>query len=177
METASSEWRAALVMGPAGSGKTTVGRALARATRARFLDADDFHLPEAKAKMAAGEPLTDADRQPWLETLACELASALDGKGDRIVLACSALKERYRATLGVDNRRGRLIFLSVPQTELRRRLASRAGHFAGPNLLASQLEALEVPELGLHLDGTLPVPRLVKHIEEWLRVPAGGDRA
>lgn len=162
-------WRVVIVMGPAGSGKSTVGRALARSLGAQFLDADDFHHPLAKAKMAAGEALTDHDREPWLARLAEVLLPALRGEKERVVLACSALKDQYRESLGASHEAARLVFLSVQKAELLRRLSLRSGHFAGPDLLASQLETLEVPEQGLHLDGTLPVPRLTAHIVEWLR--------
>jgi gluconokinase len=171
MEQDASRFRVVIVMGPAGSGKTTVGKALARNLGVRFLDADDAHPPEAKAKMATGKALTDQDREPWLKSLRASISASLRGETEKLVLACSALKAHYREVLGVDNDAVRLVFLSVPRAELGRRLALRTGHFAGPSLLDSQLETLEVPEQGLHLDGTLPLPRLVAHISDWIRRP------
>jgi gluconokinase len=131
-------WRILIVMGPSGSGKTTLARAFSRAFGGRFLDADDFHTPEAKAKMSRGEALTDDDREPWLRSLAQALAPNLARTEQRTVLACSALRERYRQALGTDDPAVRLVYLSVPGAELARRLAQRSGHFAGANLLESR---------------------------------------
>jgi gluconokinase len=171
MHLSEPKWQVLIVMGPSGSGKSTLGRALARALGARFLDADDSHTAEAKAKMSRGEPLTDADREPWLKNLAAAIQPSLAGTDKSAVLACSALRERYRQVLNTDNAAVRLVYLSVPRAELARRLEMRTGHFAGPNLLESQLATLEVPDQGLHLDGTLPLPRLVAHVQEWLVAP------
>lgn len=127
-----------VVMGAAGSGKTTVGRELSARTGWPFLDGDDFHTPEARRRMARGEALTDADRWPWLERLRAEL-----GTRPAAVLACSALRRVYR-----DRLRGpgvRFLFLRVPELLLRERLAARTGHYAGPDLLPSQLATLEPP--------------------------------
>jgi gluconokinase len=173
MLSSAPPWRTLIVMGPSGSGKTTLGRALARVLDARFLDADDSHTQEAKAKMSRGEALTDADREPWLRNLAQALEPSLSGADKRAVLACSALRERYRQVLGAEEPSVRIVYLSVPRAELARRLQLRTGHFAGANLLESQLSTLEVPEQGLHLDGTLPLPRLVQHVQSWLVAPLG----
>jgi len=155
-------------MGAAGSGKTTFGRVLARNLSVDFLDADDFHSPSAKEKMSRGEPLDDQDRAPWLARLRAELDERKRNATSRVILACSALKECYREQLGVDDVDVRLVYLSVPKAELRRRLAARSGHYAGPALLESQLATLEVPESGLHLDGTRPVSWLVVRAREFL---------
>ena len=128
-----------VVMGVSGSGKTTLGRLLAGALQAEFLDADDFHTPQAKAEMARGQALTDAERAPWL----ARLASALRSR-ERAVLACSALKREYRDVLRVGG--VHFIFLDVPESLLRARLSQRRGHYAGVNLLASQLSTLEAPQ-------------------------------
>lgn len=131
--------RRVVVMGVAGSGKTTLARVLAERLGATFLEADEYHQPASVAKMAAGLPLDDSDRQPWLEVLRDEL-----GAHDRVVLACSALKERYRDVL---RQAGRVHFLhlATPVEVLGRRLVERTDHFAGPALLASQLDDLELP--------------------------------
>ena len=90
--------RIAVVMGVSGSGKTTIGKALARKLGWRFIEGDDFHPPENVAKMAAGIPLEDADRQPWLERIHDELLR-MEKKGESAVVACSALKHAYRKRL------------------------------------------------------------------------------
>lgn len=152
-----------LIMGPAGSGKTTVGRALASRLGVRFADADAFHTPLAIEKMARGDALTDADREPWLTALAAHLRESQDG----VVLACSALRARYRAVLEVGTPFStRLAYLAVPVDVLRHRLEQRSGHFAGPALLDSQLATLEVPTAAETYDGTSP-PLLL--IEEMVR--------
>ncbi|MDL2343439.1 gluconokinase, GntK/IdnK-type [Deinococcus sp. MIMF12] len=127
-----------VVMGAAGSGKTTVGREVSARSGWPFLDGDDFHSQESRRRMARGEALTDADRWPWLERLRTELEAR-----PAAVLACSALRRAYRDALrgpGV-----RFLFLRVPEALLHGRLAARSGHYAGPDLLPSQLAALEEP--------------------------------
>ena len=131
-----------LLIGVSGVGKTTVGQAVADRLGWEFFDADDLHSPENVAKIAAGEGLTDADRAPWLEAVRRLIERRLDE--DRpAVIACSALKASYRAKLrGRDDRVG-VVWLDAPQDVLAARLASRRGHFAGVDLLPSQLDALE----------------------------------
>lgn len=165
---APTHFRAAIVMGAAGSGKTTFGRVLARSLSVDFLDADEFHTASAKEKMSRGQPLDDQDRAPWLAQLRAILDERKQSAKNPVILACSALKERYRDQLGVDDVDVRLVYLSVPKTELRRRLQVRMGHYAGPELLDSQLATLEVPESGLHLDGTRPVSWLVARARDFL---------
>lgn len=153
-----------VIMGVSGSGKTTLGRALAETRGGQFLDADDFHSAINIEKMRRGEALTDDDREPWLQTLRALLHSGPRG----IVLACSALRERYRTILGIDGERVRLVYLMAKREELQLRLASRQGHFAGPDLLDSQLSTLEEPLHGLRLLGSAPVATNVRLILEWL---------
>jgi gluconokinase len=136
--------RVIVVMGVAGSGKTTHGRALAAALSWDFADADDFHPPANIAKMSSGTALTDADRAPWLASLRAEIERRLSAEKP-FVLACSALKQSYRDALWADRPRMRLVFLDGPRDLLASRLAARTGHFAGPGLLASQLRDLEPP--------------------------------
>lgn len=133
-----------IVMGVSGSGKTTVGQQLARDLGWRFLDADDFHSPQSIQRMAAGRPLTDADRAPWLARLRHVVADAL-ACDEPTVLACSALKESYRRLLDVDRARVRFVYLKGEAGLLRQRLRQRSGHFAKANLLDSQLATLEEP--------------------------------
>lgn len=132
-----------IVMGVSGSGKTTLGRGLAAYYAFMFLDADDFHTPEAKAKMASGEGLTDADRAPWLARLKAALDQQTASSGGA-VLACSALKASYRTTLG--GPQTGFVFLDVPHDVLRSRLEERQGSYAKVSLLLSQLAALEKPD-------------------------------
>jgi 6-phosphogluconate dehydrogenase len=135
-----------VVMGPAGAGKTTVGRALATALGWTFADADDFHPPANVARMRAGQPLGDAERAPWLAALAAHVARCVAG-GQGAVLACSALRQRYRAALVPPGTAHavRFVYLHVDAAVLAERLAVRAGHFFAPALLASQLATLEPP--------------------------------
>ncbi|GAA4018761.1 gluconokinase [Deinococcus rubellus] len=131
-----------IVMGVSGSGKTTLGQGLAAYYGFVFLDADDFHTLDAKAKMARGEGLTDADRAPWLARLKAALEQHTAG-GEGVVLACSALKASYRTALS--GPQTGFIYLDVPQGVLRTRLEERQGSYAKASLLPSQLAALEKP--------------------------------
>lgn len=132
-----------LVMGVTGSGKTTVGTLLAKELAWTFLDGDDFHSPENRRKMHLGIPLTDADRVPWLTAIHEELLRCA-ASGKNIVLACSALRQSYRELLAA-NLDLKLVYLRGTQEELHRNLAERAHHFAGENLVPSQLATLEEP--------------------------------
>lgn len=152
-----------VVIGPAGAGKTTVGRALADALGCRFIDGDDFHRPASIAKMRAGVPLTDADRAPWLASLHAAAAAAIDRR-EPLVVACSALRESYRDALRGNLRTVRFVFLDADERTLRQRLEHRAAHFAGPSLLASQLGTLERPSDALTVDAACPPPRIVDRI-------------
>jgi 6-phosphogluconate dehydrogenase len=152
-----------IVMGVSGSGKTTIGQLLARALEVPFYDADDFHPPANIHKMQAGQPLTDEDRKDWLEGLGGNIRQWERQGG--AVLACSALKEKYRITLqSIPRTRLRWIFLGGDEALIQQRLKSRTGHFMHPGLLQSQLEALEKPEYGIHLDVALPPTELLQHI-------------
>jgi gluconokinase len=157
-------------MGVAASGKTTVGRALAAALGWRFLDADDFHSARSRAKMRAGQPLTDRDRLPWLERLHAILAEAVAAKRP-VVLACSALTERYRRTLIGRLPRVRLVYLRITPRVARRRIAART-HFFNPGLLTNQFEILEEPADAFTVDASRSVRDLVTTIAEGIRVDA-----
>jgi gluconokinase len=131
-----------VVMGVTGAGKTTVGRLLARGLGCEFLDADDYHPAANVAKMRAGRPLTDEDRAPWLARLN-EVLHAHAGRG--VVLACSALKQRYRERLFAGIPDGRLVYLRGTKALIASRLEARRGHYMNPALLDSQFAALEEP--------------------------------
>ncbi|MFI5356289.1 MAG: gluconokinase [Opitutales bacterium] len=143
--------RVILIMGVAGSGKTTVGEVLARSLGWRFDDADAFHPPENVAKMSAGSPLTDADRQPWLAAIRSHIEGCL-ARAEGAVVTCSALKATYRQTLIPDSPQVRLVYLKGSRELLWQRITSRVGHFMKPAMLDSQLAALEEPTDALVVD-------------------------
>jgi len=142
-----------VVMGVTGCGKTTAGLRIAEELRAEFVDADEFHSPDAVAKMAADVPLTDDDRWPWLDRVGEWLA----GGQDRVV-ACSALKRAYRDAIRQHAPGAIFIHLHAPQETLEARVRRRSettGHYAGTGLLDSQfatLEPLAPDELGVGVD-------------------------
>ncbi|HEX9184547.1 MAG TPA: gluconokinase [Burkholderiales bacterium] len=135
-----------VVMGVSGSGKSTVGALLASRLGAEFLDADEFHPPENVAKMAAGVPLTDADRKPWLERLNAELRKRKDA-----VLACSALKGSYRRALA-QSVECRFVHLRGPIELIRSRMETRRHRYMPASLLESQFATLESPSGAIEVD-------------------------
>jgi gluconokinase len=157
---------AVVVMGVSGAGKTTLGRALAAALGVEFLEGDAFHPADNVAKMSRGQPLDDADRWPWLDRLAAELAGAAAARRG-LVLACSALKRAYRDRLRKGAPGLRLVYLKGDKAVIRARLEGRKAHFMPPGLLDSQFAALEEPdadESPLVIDVTPPLPILVGDI-------------
>lgn len=154
-----------VLTGVAGAGKSTVGRALADRVGAALLDADDFHSDAGRQKMAGGVPLDDADRDPWIGRLVEELGRRAEA-GERVVLACSALRRHHRARLLGAAPDVWVVHLEVGTEELTRRLAARAGHFMPAVLLESQLAALEHPSDEHHavVDGEAPVQVVVDEI-------------
>ncbi len=136
-----------VLMGVSGSGKTTIGALLAQRSGAVFADADDYHPQANKDKMAAGFPLNDADRRPWLEILNGVLRGWHD-HGTKGVMACSALKEKYRETLssGMPEEAVTFCLLELSREMLEKRLAERHHEFMNPKLLDTQLATLEEPE-------------------------------
>lgn len=158
-----------LIMGVAGSGKTTVGQALAAELGWIFADADDFHPPANVAKMAAGEPLTDADRAPWLAALRDFIAVRLRS-GEKAVVACSALKQSYRAMLAPDRRQVPVVHLQGSPALIKARLGARRGHFLPPTLADSQFATLEPPADAVTLDAGASPAELVAAIRRALHV-------
>lgn len=132
-----------VVMGVSGCGKTTVGEALAAHLNCRFYDADDFHPPENIAKMERGIPLNDLDRAPWLARLAALIQEHLDN-GETAVLACSALKKRYRDELRVSSQ-VQFIYLEGDFDLVWQRMQARRNHYMKAEMLHSQYDALEPP--------------------------------
>jgi len=135
---------AIVVMGVAGCGKTTVGKALAAALDATFYDGDDFHPPQNIAKMSQGIPLDDDHRQGWLERLR-DLISEHIEQNRSIVLACSALKKRYRNLLCEGNAGLRFVYLRGDFDLIWQRMHAREGHYMKADMLRSQFDALEEP--------------------------------
>jgi carbohydrate kinase (thermoresistant glucokinase family) len=143
-----------IVAGVAGCGKTTVGALIAGRLRWRFADADTFH-PEANvAKMHAGIPLTDADREPWLQAITDWMDERIAADQSAVV-TCSALKRAYRDRLLVGRPAATMVFLQVSKEVLEKRLTSRPGHFFPENLLDSQLATLEPPGPGERVQSVL----------------------
>jgi len=151
-----------VLMGVSGSGKSTVGEALAARLGWRWIDADDLHPPQNVAKMAAGIPLTDDDRGPWLDRIVDALRRAT-AEGDDVVLACSALKQRYRDRLA---QAGDVRFVHLrgdPQT-IAGRLAARRHRYMPATLLESQYAALEAPADAIDVDIGASVEQQVQAI-------------
>ena len=163
-----------VVMGVSGCGKSTVARALAQQLGWRFAEGDDFHPPTNLAKMSDGTPLTEADRLPWLESLA-RWARDRDADGEPTVMSCSALRRRYRDILTDGLPRTFFVHLTTNRETLHSRMSSRA-HFMPVGLLDSQLETLEdlePDEWGLAFDARTPLTRLVDDIVAALESGSG----
>ena len=148
-----------LVMGVSGSGKTTIGERVAQRLGWRYIEGDDYHPRKNVEKMAAGVPLDDADREPWLKTL-----NAVLRKEEDAVIGCSALKERYRATLFEGVRDYRIAYLHGSRELLARRVAARRHRYMPASLLDSQLAALEPPREAIAVDVSAGVDECVEAI-------------
>jgi gluconokinase len=159
-----------VLMGVAGAGKTTIGRRLSDILQWQFHDADAFHSAANIAKMAQGSALTDDDRRPWLDSLRMALETWIR-QNVNVVLACSLLKESYRSiVLSGYESAVRLVYLKASRSILQRRLVGRTGHFAGANLLDSQMAALEEPGVATVLDASQSPEDLVRTIRSALNV-------
>jgi gluconokinase len=152
-----------ILMGVSGSGKTSVGKQLAMRLGWDFYDADDYHPPANKAKMAAGIPLTDEDRAPWLAALHQLISSCLNANRPG-VLACSALKEIYRQTLLAGNVAVQIVYLKGTLELIRARMAARTDHYMKPVMLQSQFETLEEPSGVITVNIALPINAIVDQI-------------
>lgn len=160
-----------VLMGVSGSGKSTVGRLLAGQLGWHFVEGDDYHPAANVEKMRRGEPLTDADRAPWLAALRDRIKGGYE-RGENIVLACSALKHAYQEYLDYlepyDPAAVQFVYLHGDEELLRRRLAARAGHFFNPALLHSQFEALEPPEHAVRVDVAPPPEDVAREVRRQL---------
>jgi gluconokinase len=165
-----------VIMGVSGSGKTTIGQALARRLGFEFIEGDEFHSRANREKMHAGVPLDDADRQPWLEALRSRITALLARKGNA-VLTCSALRRSYRDMLRMGG--VRFVYLKVSESVVRERLARRRGHFFNPALLESQFRTLEEPRDALVVDADLPdlevTQQIVRELDA-MQAPARSPR-
>jgi len=159
-----------LVMGVSGSGKTTIGEALGRELGWTYLDADDFHSQSSIDKMAAGIPLEDADRWPWLKKINHEL-SKFEQQGKSAIVGCSALKQAYRERLARGLRDFRVVYLRGDFDLIRERVAARKHRFMSPALLQSQFDALEPPDGAIAVNVAAPVEDSIAKIAQQLRQP------
>jgi gluconokinase len=155
-----------LLMGPAGSGKTTVGELLAAQLGWEFVDGDSFHSPANIEKMAHGIPLDDNDRIPWLNSIRDAMLQ-WDAQRRNVVLACSALKRTYREQLQI-NSDVKLVYLKGSYELLRHRLHSRRGHYATEQILASQFADLEEPTDAITIDVSRSPEEIVAEIRKQL---------
>lgn len=162
---------AIVVMGVAGCGKSVVGSAIAARSGGRLIEGDAFHPAENIQKMSAGIPLDDQDRAGWLVRLGQELQATI-AAGERPILTCSALKQRYRDTLRDAVPGLGFVFLELTPAEAEKRVLARPGHFMPASLIDSQFAALEAPHgepLTLALDATQPIDTLAGLVHTWLK--------
>jgi gluconokinase len=160
-----------IIMGVSGCGKTTIGRMLAARLGWSFHDGDDFHPPENLKKMSSGIPLTDEDRQGWLQALA-EVIHRGEAAGESGIIACSALKEKYRRVLGEGQPAVRFVYLAGSYEFIHERMMNRAGHYMKPFMLQSQFADLEEPVHALKVDITRPPEEIVEDIFRHFFPPA-----
>lgn len=162
---ATTEAQAFVLMGVAGSGKTAVGTRVAERLGWVFLDADDFHPKSNVEKMRHGIPLTDEDREPWLERLHEELENKLSA-GTSLILACSALKDSYRSILHQGLPGVEFVYLHVDHDTVLDRLRHRQAHFFPKELLESQFAALQAPKDAIDVNANLPLDDVVQRVVE-----------
>jgi gluconokinase len=167
-----------ILMGVSGAGKTAVGERLAGRLGWSFLEGDDFHPQANVRKMAAGEPLTDEDRWPWLAALR-ETIEAHEREGTDAVVACSALKRSYRRFLAAGASSARFVYLRGARSTIAGRLGRRKGHFFRPELLASQIATLEEPsaEEAAIVDVDAGLDEVVERVLAALGLPAAAPAA
>jgi gluconokinase len=161
-----------IVMGVSGSGKSTLAALLARRLGWEMAEGDDYHSAENKAKMAAGVPLNDEDRRPWLDSLH-EVLAGWQARNVNGVMTCAALKDVYRKRLSEGWGEVRFVWLDPPRKALEERLEQRTGHYMNPQLLDSQLETLEAPTglSVLHAVGEMDAETLADRVMAWIVNP------
>jgi gluconokinase len=159
-----------ILMGVAGSGKTTVGQLLARRLGWIFYDGDDFHPASNREKMKRGVPLDETDRRPWLLAIRQLIIDLLNANRNAVV-ACSALKRSYRQLLAGDGAEVKFVYLQGSPAEIAERLSNRRGHFFDPALLQSQFADLEEPDGALKVDISLRPEQIVDTIIAALAPP------
>ncbi len=151
-----NQYLCVLIMGLPGSGKTTVAKILSKKLKAFFIEADDHHSIQNIIKMSRGHPLTDIDRKKWLSSILNKARESL--KSQNVVIACSALKEKYRKSLISLN--FQLVYLKIEHDVALRRILKRKKHFMPPSLLESQIKILEEPKKALEIDSNLKVNQI-----------------
>jgi gluconokinase len=159
-----------VIMGVSGVGKTTVGELLSQQTGWAFYDADSFHSPANIEKMRSGVPLTDEDRWPWLDRLNAVLRDA-ERKGESVILACSALKQRYRDRIAQGVTTVRWVHLAGAFELIKQRIDARKGHYMTAKLLESQFAALERPLDALEIDVSADPEQLAANVSSALALP------
>lgn len=161
--TAPATYQLIVIMGVAGSGKTTIGRALAAALGWDYFEADDFHPPENVTKMSRGIALTDADREPWLRRIR-ERMEACGAARRSAVFTCSALKSAYRRMLSGGLANVRIVYLQADPAVVTERMSARRGHYMKAEMVRSQFAALEPPMEALTIDARQPPAAIVAQI-------------
>lgn len=161
-----------VVMGVSGCGKSTIGQLLASSLGWEFIEGDAFHPPANISKMKSGIPLSDEDRRPWLAAIANAMQQR-NQQGQSIVVACSALKERYRTLLSAAAPEVKFVWLDGEESFIAKRIAGRR-HFMNPQLLHSQFQALEPPRAALRIDIDTDSGKIVEQILSGLHLRAVG---
>lgn len=157
-----------VIMGVSGCGKTTIGKSLSKKINLPFYDADDFHTDANIEKMKNGQALNDDDRKPWLESLSTHILKWESSSG--AILACSALKEKYRVILSSKIANINWVYLSGSFDVIKNRLEQRNQHYMKSTLLKSQFDTLEVPNYGLHISNKKPINEIVSIITSKLNL-------
>jgi gluconokinase len=152
-----------IVMGVSGCGKTTIGSLLAKELAIKFYDGDEFHPPDNISKMTRGIPLSDSDREEWLDGLRSLIISQIKKK-EPIVLACSALKQSYRNYLQVSPLKTKFIFLKGDYKLISDRMTYRQNHYMKPSMLRSQFDTLEEPDDAITIDIADPPEVIIENI-------------